>query len=1011
MKKTITFMLSLAAMATVAVAQGPGDAWKDPNINAINRLPMHTSFAPVEQQRVSLHGQWKFNFVHQPADAPADFFKVGYNDAAWDEIPVPGLWELLGYGDPMYLNTGFGWRGHYKNNPPLPPTEENRVGSYRREIFVPADWKGQQIIAHFGSVTSNIALYVNGKFVGYSEDSKLSCEFDLTKFVKPGQKNLVAFQIMRWCDGSYLEDQDFFRFCGVARDSYLYTRSQKHIEDIRLVGALTDNYTNGRLDISVKTNAALNVRVTLNDSEGKQVGQTTLKGKEAKGAINVTNVAKWSAEVPTLYQTVVELLDAKGKAIETVPVKVGFRSVEIKGQQLLVNGQPILIKGADRHELDPEDGYIVSRERMVKDIIEMKKLNINAVRTCHYPDDPIWYDLCDEYGIYLVAEANAESHGMGYRKETLAANPIYHLAHLERNQRNVQCNFNHPSVIIWSLGNEAGNGQNFIDAYDWVKADDTTRPVQYERGELGRNSDIMCPMYMEPQHMIEYCEKGRPEPIIQCEYAHAMGNSIGNFKEYWEIIRKYPNAQGGFIWDFQDQSVNHKVNGKTIRVYGGDCNDYDPSDNNFCDNGIIAPDRTWHPHAYEVQHYYQNIWTSGVDLQKGLVEVYNENFFKDLSNYYMTWQLLADGVAVQGGIVEKIDVAAQGHKQIRLPYDLSKIAAGTEIHLNVSYFEKSPSVLLPANYCIARNQMEIKGFAGRDLTAPMAGKSEVKATDDVVVVSGAEYAITFNRATGYITAIMARGQQLMAPGAALTPNFWRAPNDNDYGAGTQRKYRVWHDVTPELTNFDVNTVGAPTITASYDLKAVGGKLVITYTVGDQGQIWVNEKMNVAKTEQNQYMFRYGMKLQMAEDMQQVAYWGRGPVENYIDRQGAAFVGRYQQSVDEQAALDYIRPQEMGTKTDLREYKVFDGSANGLVFTSNDLFSASALNYSIEKLDDGTDKKQSHCELLEKDPFVTVCIDKVQAGVAGIDSWYHLPLPQYRIEVGDKEFNFLITPAK
>ncbi|MBQ0060520.1 MAG: DUF4981 domain-containing protein [Bacteroidales bacterium] len=1014
MKRKAFTLLFLSSFSMAAMAQqGPADAWKNPEVNAINRLPMHTTFAPKEQQRVSLHGQWKFNFVHTPADAPADFFKVGYDDSAWGNIPVPGLWELNGYGDPMYVNIGYGWRGHYKNNPPTPPTEENRVGSYRKEINIPANWKGQQVIAHFGSVTSNIALYVNGKFAGYSEDSKLECEFDITKFIIPGKSNLIAFQIMRWCDGSYLEDQDFFRFCGVARDSYLYTRAAKHIEDIRVVGNLDDSFTNGTLDVNLKLTDNLQALVELMDAKGKAVGSVTLKGKEAKGQIQVANVLKWTAETPNLYTAKVTLQDAKGKALETVNVKTGFRRVEIKNAQLLVNGQPILIKGADRHELDPNGGYIVSRERMIQDIQEMKKMNINAVRTSHYPNDSQWYDLCDEYGIYLVAEANIESHGMGYREETLAKNPLFHLAHQERNKRNIQRNFNHPSIIIWSLGNEAGNGQNFKDAYKWIKNEDKSRPVQYERAELEENTDIFCPMYDSPKGVLKFIAKNDPRPIIQCEYARAMGNSLGGFKEYWDQVRAYPNVQGGFIWDFVDQSVNHVLNGKTVRVYGGDCNDYDPSDNNFCDNGLIAPDRTWHPTAYEVKHYYQNIWTSPVDLQKGIVEIYNENFFTDLSNYYMTWQLLADGKPVQGGVVNDLKVAAQSKAQVQLDYDLTALCKCKEKHLNVNFYEKKASALLPVGYSVASNQLVIQDYKAKELklSAPQYVNAPVLAEQDAnLVVTGDEFTLSFDKKSGYLVQYSARGKQLIQVGGALTPNFWRAPVDNDFGANTQKKFRIWHDMVPQLTAFTNEMSGDNVVVkATYALKEVEGELVLTYTIGKTGQVIVNEKMTVGKKEG--FMYRYGMKLQMPKAFQKLDYFGRGPIENYIDRQGAAFVGRYSQTVDEQAALDYIRPQEMGTKTDVREWKVSDASSNGLVFTSNQLFSASALNYSIETLDDGTDKHQRHSELLQKDNFVTVCIDQTQMGVGCINSWGALPLDEYMIPVGDKDFTFMMAPAK
>lgn len=1008
-KKLLFLLFSVASVS----AHAQGDAWKDSKVNAINRLPMHTTFAPKEQKRVSLHGQWNFNYVTSPDKAPANFFAVGYDDSAWGKMPVPGMWELNGYGDPIYVNIGYAWRGHYKNNPCTPPTEENHVGSYRKEIMVPADWKGQQIIAHFGSVTSNISLFVNGKFVGYSEDSKLECEFDITKFVKPGQKNLVAFQVMRWCDGTYFEDQDFFRYCGVARDSYLYTRAPKHIEDIRLVGGLTDDLKDGTLDVTISMNDALSARVEVMDANGKEVASTVLKGKLAKGQLVVPNAKKWTAETPNLYEVVVTLSDKKG-VIETIPLRTGFRKVEIKGGNLLVNGQPVLIKGADRHELDPYGGYVISKERMLQDVQEMKKMNINAVRTSHYPNDPYWYELCDEYGLYVTAEANLESHGMGYGKESLAKFPELENVHMERNQRHVQRNFNHPSIIVWSMGNEAGNGVNFEAVYKWMKAEDTSRPVQYERAELAYNTDIFCPMYARPKDAEKYALGDDPRPMIQCEYAHAMGNSEGGFKEYWDQIRKYPKLQGGYIWDFVDQSPYHVVNGNKVRVYAGDCNDYDsPNDYNFCDNGLIAPDRTWHPHAYEAQHYYQNIWVTPVDLKKGEVEVYNENFFVDLSNYYMKWTILADGDVVQTGFVQDLKAGPQQKVKMTLPYKLDGICNCKEKHLNVEFFEKNSNGLIPAGYAIARNQLVIQDFEAKELTLNNPELMNMPTVTEGAkgwVVAGDEFQVTFCPHEGWMKQYSVRGKEIMPKGGHLKANFWRAPTDNDFGANMQKKFANWKNVKAKLTGMTHETAADGVIVrTTYNLEAVDAQLTMTYKISKTGEVIVDEDLKANKKEG--YMFRFGMKMELNKDFQQVEYFGRGPIENYSDRQGAAFVGHYKQTVDEQAVMDYIRPQEMGNKTDLRNFKVTDGSANGVVITSNQLFSGSALNFTMESLDEGEAKHNTHTELLKKADFVTLMIDQRQMGLGCVDSWGAWPFEQYLMPVDDMHFTFKISPAK
>ena len=649
MKKQL--MTGLFTVLALTAGAQTFQEWRNPEINAVNRAPMHTNYFAFENadaakkadkkqstNYMTLNGTWKFNWVKDADSRPTDFWKTGFNDKGWDDLQVPAVWELNGYGDPIYVNVGYAWRNQFQNNPPEVPTENNHVGSYRREIVVPASWKGKDIIAHFGSVTSNMYLWVNGRYVGYSEDSKLEAEFDLTPYLKPGQKNLIAFQVFRWCDGTYLEDQDFFRYSGVGRDCYLYARNKKRIQDIRVTPDLDAAYQNGSLAVNLDLKGSGKVDLELVDAQGKQVATATAN-KSGLVTMNVENPKKWSAETPYLYTLRASMQGSN----EVIPVKVGFRKIELKGDQILVNGKAVLFKGADRHEMDPDGGYVVSPERMLQDIQIMKQFNLNAVRTCHYPDDNLWYDLCDQYGIYVVAEANIESHGMGYGDKTLAKNPSYKKAHLERNQRNVQRGFNHPSIIFWSLGNEAGDGPNFEQCYKWIKAEDPSRACQYEQARQKEHTDIFCPMYYDYNGMEKYGQRtDATKPLIQCEYAHAMGNSQGGFKEYWDLIRKYPNLQGGFIWDFVDQSCRWKgKDGVMIYAYGGDFNRFDASDNNFCDNGLISPDRVPNPHMYEVGHFYQNIWTTPADLSKGEVNVFNENFFRDLSAYYMEWQVLS----------------------------------------------------------------------------------------------------------------------------------------------------------------------------------------------------------------------------------------------------------------------------------------------------------------------------------------------------------------------------------
>ncbi|MBQ5517971.1 MAG: DUF4981 domain-containing protein, partial [Bacteroidales bacterium] len=693
MKKSLLLSLLLTALALPGFSQTFTE-WQDPHVNAINRLPMHSTFLADEAGCISLAGDWDFLWVRSANQRPEGFWSPDYVTALWSRMTIPAVWELNGYGDPVYVNIGYPWLGRYKSQPPIPPTDNNHVGSYRKYFTIPAEWKGQQVILHFGSVTSCIYLWVNGQFVGYSEDSKLECEFDVTQFLKPGKRNLIAFQVFRWCDGTYLEDQDFFRFSGIARDCYMYTRPVKHIEDVEITPDLDVNYRHGTLtvNLSVSDPRRTSVEMRLVDAQGKEAANPVkATGAFVSGRFYVENARKWSAEDPYLYQLDVTLKDGKN-TLQTLHFPVGFRKVEIKGSDLLVNGKRIFIKGVNRHELDPDGGYVVSHERMEQDIRLMKQFNVNAVRTCHYPDDPYWYELCDKYGIYMVAEANIESHGMGYEDATLARDTAFLKAHIERNQRHVRRNFNHPSIIIWSLGNEAGYGPNFEACYDMVRMMDPNRPIQYERAGYEGKTDIFCPMYASQAYTKHYSEDPtKTKPLIQCEYAHAMGNSEGGFKEYWDLIRTQPKLQGGFIWDFVDQSIHWKNGrGKRFYAYGGDFNRTDPSDQNFCDNGLVSPDRVPNPHMLEVGYFYQNIWTSLREPNK--LEVRNEFFFRDLSAYAMRWELLRNGDVQDSGEVADVNVGPQESRLIDVPY--GDIDNSAEWMLNVTYFLKEPDGLL-----------------------------------------------------------------------------------------------------------------------------------------------------------------------------------------------------------------------------------------------------------------------------------------------------------------------------
>ncbi|MDO4179713.1 MAG: glycoside hydrolase family 2 TIM barrel-domain containing protein [Bacteroidales bacterium] len=1025
MKKQLLSGL-LTVFALTAGAQ-TFQEWRNPEVNAVNRAPMHTNYFAFENadaakkavkeqsaNYMTLNGTWKFNWVKDADARPTDFWKTGFNDKGWDDLQVPAVWELNGYGDPIYVNVGYAWRNQFKNNPPEVPTENNHVGSYRREIVVPASWSGKDIIAHFGSVTSNMYLWVNGRYVGYSEDSKLEAEFDLTPYLKPGQKNLIAFQVFRWCDGSYLEDQDFFRYSGVGRDCYLYARNKKRIQDIRITPDLDAEYRNGSLAINLDLKGSGKVDLELTDAKGNQVATATAN-KSGLVTMNVENPQKWSAETPYLYTLKATMQGSN----EVIPVKVGFRKIELKGDQILVNGKAILFKGADRHEMDPDGGYVVSRERMLQDIQIMKQFNINGVRTCHYPDANLWYDLCDQYGIYVVAEANVESHGMGYKEKTLAKNPQYKLAHMERNQRNVQRGFNHPSIIFWSLGNEAGDGPNFEQCYEWIKKEDPSRACQYEQARQNAHTDIFCPMYYDYDGMEKYGQRtDATKPLIQCEYAHAMGNSQGGFKEYWDLIRKYPNLQGGFIWDFVDQSCRWTgKDGVEIYAYGGDFNRFDATDNNFCDNGLISPDRVPNPHMYEVGYYYQNIWTTPADLSKGEVNIYNENFFRDLSAYYMEWQVLKDGKVVRTGRVEDLNVAPQETAKVTL--NIGKTCTCKEWLLNVAYKLKNREGLLPAGYTVAKDQLTLNAYKAPSMELKNVEVTNVATVvpqiinneENYLIVKGENFIAEFGKRDGYLSKYTVNGLEMLKEGTALTPNFWRAPTDNDFGAGLQRKYAAWKNPGLKLVSLDSKTEDdLVVVSAEYDMKQVSAKLNLTYVINNEGAIRVTQKMTADKNAEVSPMFRFGMQMQMPKSFEAIEYYGRGPIENYSDRNHCTDLGIYRQSVDEQF-YSYIRPQETGTKTDIRWWKQLNAGGNGLKVVGEAPFSASALHYTICSLDDGDDKGQSHSPEVKPADLTNLCIDKAQMGLGCVNSWGRLPLDQYMLPYGDYEFTFILTPVK
>ena len=1046
-KRNFMFLALLGAMVLnghVEVRAQDASRWHNVDVNQQNRAPRRAAFFAFENQDkaqafekknsanyLSMEGTWKFNFVKDYNKRPVNFFAANFDDSQWKDFPVPGLFELNGYGDATYKNIGYAWATQFDPNPPYISELNNYTGSYRRTFDLPKDWKGKDVYFHVGSATSNLTLWVNGKYVGYSEDSKVAAEFNISKYLKPG-KNLIAMQVMRWCDGSYFEDQDFWRLTGIAREVYLYARPKVHAADIRLDAGLENQYRDGVLNYQIALKGGkTDVTLTLCDKDGKKIAEAS----GVQGTFKVPGVKAWTAETPYLYKAFITLKNKQGVS-EVIPQKIGFRNVEIKNAQLLVNGKPVLIKGANRHEIDPDGGYVVSVERMIQDIKIMKQLNINAVRTCHYPDDPRWYDLCDEYGIYVTAEANLESHGMGYDEKSLAKFPEYLQTHIERNEGNVKTFINHPSIIVWSLGNECGYGINFEKTYDWVKAYDQTRPVQYERGGYDSKTDIHCPMYIDYEESEKYCKSDGVKPYIQCEYAHAMGNSEGGFKEYWDLIRKYPKYQGGYIWDFVDQGLRDKspITGKEIFTYGGDYGRYPASDYNFNCNGIIAPDRRLNPHAYEIQYWHQNVWIKDLDAVNGAFNIYNENFFKNIDDLHLTATIYANGVKLSTvEIPETKGIAPQTTKMVKsdaLKYAIAEAETEhgkEEITVNFAFASDGTEPLVEKGQVMARQQFVINEYQFDKVDTPIAATStkisgkkgklqstsniEVEETNSYVKVSAKRMSVTIGKKTGLIDYLDVDGEPILKFRESMKPEFWRAPTDNDYGASLQKELKVWKNPVMNLKSFDKSEMkDSVVLTATFEMPEVKAELVLRYRINAVGEVSVTEKMTTDKAAKIADLFRYGMVLDLPASFSKLEYYGRGPEENYIDRHSSTFIGKYESDVKDEY-YPYIRPQESGNHTDIRYFSIFNpASGKGITFEGYAPMECSAIPYSIKDLDSGDEKEhawgQHSGDLVDKG-LTQVHIQQRQYGLGCIDSWMTKPMEKYRMHYGDREFRFVI----
>ena len=977
----------------------------------------------------SLNGIWKFKLVTKPADRPLDFYKNSFNTANWDNINVPANWELEGYDYPIYTNVQY----PHAKTPPVIQEHYNPVGSYKRTFTLPKNWKAKDVILHFGAVSSAMYVWVNEQKVGYSEDTKVPAEFNITPFLKEGE-NTISAQVFRWCDGSYLEDQDFWRMSGITRDVYLLVRDKQHIIDFRVKSPLVNNYTDGLLTVNVKLanglkkNSLVKVKWIL-EKQGNQISSSVIEKKLNAGtdSVSFTHLVKealpWTAETPALYDLFIELQNSKGEVIEVIRQDVGFRTIEIKDGTLQVNGRYIYLKGVNIHEHNQVTGHVQDEATMLKDILLMKTHNINAVRTAHYPEPERFYELCNRYGIYLIDEANIESHGMGYSKESLAKDETWKGAHLYRTQNMYERDKNQPSIIIWSLGNEAGNGVNFYATYDYLKSVDSSRPVQYEQAGQDRNTDIVCPMYARFDYLNKYANSNPTRPMIQCEYAHAMGNSVGNLQDYWNIYEAFKSLQGGFIWDWVDQGILTKSKeGESFWAYGGDFGPEDvPSDGNFCLNGIINPDRTVKPTLLEVKKVYQNIGFEAVNAVKGSIRVANKFSFVDLNNYNLKWEVLENGKAIKQGTLNFPSVKPGEKKQIDLETAFSPNEKA-EYYLNVYAVTKTEENLIPENYTIAYEQFLISHSATDYKYTADGADLLVKELGETIEVSGSSFKAMFSKNNGQLSQYQFNSKDMLLKG--LIPDFWRAPTDNDFGNDFPVRSRMWRKAGERVN--DVKTVFQKTdstvqIVSTMQLMDQNSQVIANYktvyNIYKNGVIKVDNEFTKASKDLPEIM-RMGMNLQLLREFENMTWYGRGPHESYWDRKTSALVGQYSGLVKDQFWA-YLRPQENGNKTDVRWVSLTNSRGQGLLFEGLPLIDVNASHVLMEDIEspkrtdgrhsEGEKPVRRHVNDVKFRDLTSVNIDYKQMGVGGDDSWGAWTHEEYRLWGNSYKYSFVIKP--
>lgn len=1032
--------------------------WENPEIFQINREEPTASFYRYEgidralQNQSwensplyrSLNGTWDFYWAKNPQARPQNFYEKGFDVSGWDTIVVPSNWEIQGHGIPVYTNVTY----MFPPNPPYIPHETNPVGSYKRNFEIPQNWEGKDIYLHFEGVSGAMYLWVNGQKVGYNEGSKTPAAFNITDYVVPGE-NSVAVQILRWSDASYLEDQDFWRLSGMNRDVYLYATNKTTIKDFRIIADLENGYTDGLFQLSVEIsnpgNQELEIQLLDKDTPIFSSSKKVNSGKDVSSISfeqRFPDIQTWNAENPYLYTLLLKLKDGDGTLMEAVSFKTGFRKIEVKDNQFLVNGKPVLIKGANLHDHNDLTGHVVTEDLTLKDLTLMKQNNLNAIRCSHYPKNPHFYRMCDQYGFYVIDEANIEIHGMGAtnqglddNEEAQAVHPAYlpqwEAMHLDRTERMFERDKNFTSIVTWSLGNEAGNGQNFFATYDWLKSNDKTRPVQYEGATAYENTDIQAPMYMRIPDMIAYAENSPERPLIQCEYAHAMGNSLGNLRDYWDVIEKYDVLQGGFIWDWVDQGLLAKTeSGEAYWAYGGDLGGQDlQNDANFCLNGVVNPDRSPQPLLHELKKVFQYIKFNVEDSRSGRLKISNRYDFTNLNEFNFSWELLEEGVKMASGDLPEIGLNPSESRVLDI--GLPKLERnGAEYLLNVYARTNTKTALVPKDHLVAYEQFSISEYTPEVFETKDSGNGFSIASDgDTLIISGKDFEMKFNITQGKLTSLDYGNGNILLLG--MRANFWRPTNDNDFGYNMPKKLGVWKDasesqdfiglnVTSDRSNTSIDVLKLAEnpyevnddklkITTTYGLPSVGGKATIIYDVNDKGEIRITNRLLDIK-DSLPVLPRYGNNFIINKKYDQVIWYGRGPHENYEDRKTSALVGRYEAKVAD-LYFPYIRPQENGNRTDIRWVQFVDAVGKGIEIYAPQLFGFSAHHQYNTDFDAGETKKQHHTFDIVKRDLVNINIDYRQMGVGGDNSWGLMALEKYQIPASNMSYSYVIKPIR